>query len=203
MDFQVDLCDPDPCAEGRICVDKGNNYSCDCPPTYTGPQCTQPIRAVKLQTTLSNFERQKKYQTFFFLFFRYAAAIPVITAEPAGEVPRPFTVLALLGTQAKRASSLCCMTMTTAGTNRRPLCKWTDFIVFILLLARSLVLYLLSLSRFADSYSFWTLKFNFFCRLHCAIVVSMKCTENALSIPHRCCRAKYENSTSYLNNHGK
>jgi hypothetical protein len=41
----VDLCEPNPCPEPRYCVDHGNNYSCECPKGYSGPDCLIPSRA--------------------------------------------------------------------------------------------------------------------------------------------------------------
>lgn len=45
-DPQVDLCEPNPCFEPRYCLDKGNNYTCECPKGFSGVDCLLPTRAV-------------------------------------------------------------------------------------------------------------------------------------------------------------
>ena len=35
----VDECDPSPCLNGGHCVDGVNDYTCKCPPGYTGKDC--------------------------------------------------------------------------------------------------------------------------------------------------------------------
>jgi hypothetical protein len=46
--WQIDLCDPNPCYDHHYCVDRGNNYSCECPKGFAGPDCLIPSRAVSI-----------------------------------------------------------------------------------------------------------------------------------------------------------
>lgn len=97
---QVDLCDPQPCAEGRICEDRGNNYSCECPKGYTGPQCNEPLKAVRKTLFPPETKTEKRNLlhvdfVFFFHVHRFAAAIRVNMAELVGVALIRFIALAV------------------------------------------------------------------------------------------------------------
>lgn len=57
---QVDLCEPNPCPESSYCVNHGNNYSCECPKGFSGPDCLMPSRAVSF-----SFSALCKHKLFF------------------------------------------------------------------------------------------------------------------------------------------
>lgn len=40
------------CQNGATCVDGVNTYTCACPPTYTGPYCTDDVDECAVRPTI-------------------------------------------------------------------------------------------------------------------------------------------------------
>ena len=114
--YQVDLCEPNPCPEPRYCVDHGNNYSCECPKGYSGPDCLIPSRAVSSR-------RKILTQTYSGDTFRLAAPIPAPTAGLAGATWTPIIALVNRATRAKLAKVIN-LTPRTSDIKINTLSRW-------------------------------------------------------------------------------
>lgn len=46
--FQVEFCANDPCPPGHRCIDRGDDFSCECPGGRNGPDCNEVPRTVSI-----------------------------------------------------------------------------------------------------------------------------------------------------------
>lgn len=51
-EINIDDCEKNMCQNGATCVDGVNTYTCACPPTFTGPYCTEDVDECAVRPTI-------------------------------------------------------------------------------------------------------------------------------------------------------